>query len=363
MATLSRLIFYPLLILFFLGKLFPFIDIFIVLLAITNLFSQKNFKIKNKYLLIFALIAIISNLLYFNIIAWLYLLRLLSLLSLLIFPPQFDHFQHKFLNIILFSNIIFGFIQYFTWPDFTIMSSQNWDPHLYRLVSTYFDPTFTGLIFLFILVYFYFYSSTFLSAQLSILGYLFIYIAIALTYSRSTFLTFIIVFSYISYIKKNKKIFIYSLIIFLSTLIILPRMPGEGTKLERTSSFYAKIANYQQGLKIFINHPITGIGYNNIPLLNHQNTQSHANSGFDGSLLTIAITTGILGLTLLILGVNYEFKNASLFYQSLLLAIFIHSLFANSLFYPYTFLLLSIFKSIYPVATQLGKYPPSKTQK
>lgn len=341
MATVSRLIFYPLLILFFLGKLFPYIDVFIVLFALTNLFSQPSLKVKNKYLLIFALIAIISNLLYFNIIAWLYLLRLLSLLSLIIFPPAFTTTQTKFINIILISTIIFGYIQYFIWPDLTVMSIQNWDPHLYRLVGSYFDPTFTGLLFLFILLYIFFSN---LKAKNLLL--FFTYIAIALTYSRSTLFAFIAVFTYISYVKKDKKIFIYSLIIFLSSILILPRMPGEGTKLERTSSIYAKIQNYKDGLNIFIKKPITGIGYNNVPKLNYKNNlMSHSNSGFDSSLLSIAITTGIFGLLFLILGLNYEFINGNLFYQSLLLAILTHSIFANSLFYPYTFLLLILLKS------------------
>ena len=340
MATLSRLIFYPLLILFFLGKLFPIIDIFIVFYAISNLLAQKNYQINNKYLVIFSIIAIISNLLFFNILSWLYLVRLLMLLSIFIYPPTLDIYQQKFINIILASTIIFGFIQYFIWPNLTIMASQNWDPHLYRLVSSYFDPTFTGLIFLFILICVYFSKIKFKNIILLI-----IYIAIALTYSRSTLVSFLIVFSYPSFVKKDIKIFFIALSIFIFTFAILPRMPGEGTRLERTSSIFAKIQNYKQGINIFIKNPITGIGYNNIPFLNPQNNQSHSNSGFDSSLLTIAITTGIFGLIFLILGLHYEFINGNLFFQSLLLALIIHSLFANSLFYPYITLLLVLFKS------------------
>lgn len=341
MATLSRLTFYLLLIAFFMGKLFPYIDVFIVIFALTNLFSQKNFKIKNKYLLIFTLIAIISNFLYFNIYSWFYLIRLISLLSLIIFPPNINNNQTKFLSIILFSSITFGFIQYYFWPDLTIMSSQNWDPHLYRLVGTYLDPTFTGLIFLFTLLYLYFSKFKFR------LPLLFInYIAIALTYSRSTLLSLFLVFSYIAIIKKNIKIFLIAFITIIATLFILPRMPGEGTKLERDSSIYAKIQNYKQGINIFIKNPIIGIGYNNIPTLNYKNNlSSHSNSGFDSSLLTIAITTGICGIIFLLLGLHYEFINGNLFYKSLIITILIHSLFANSLFYPYTFLLLAILKS------------------
>ncbi len=339
METLSRLIFYPLLIAFFWGKLFPIIDIFIVLFAITNLFCQKSLNIKNKYLLFFTLVAIISNLLYFNLIAWLYLIRLLSLISLFIYPPKLNQNQSKFLNIILSASVLFGLIQYFIWPDFTIFASLNWDPHLYRLVGAYFDPTFTGLIFLFILIYIFFSKIKYKNILLFI-----VYLAISFTYSRSTLLSFLIVFSYIAIIKKSKKIFFTTLSIFIITLILLPRMPGEGTKLERTSSFFAKIENYKQGISIFIKKPILGIGYNNIPNLNPQNNQSHSNSGFDSSLLTIAITTGICGLIFLLLGLRYEFIHANLFYQSLLIAILTHSLFANSLFYPYTALLLALLK-------------------
>lgn len=341
METLSLLVFYPLLTLFFFGKLFPYIDILIVLFALLNIFTQKEYNIKNKFLALFILISIISNLLYFNFTGWLYLIRLVSLTSLLLFPPKLNNYQVKFFNIILFSTVIFGFIQYFIWPDLTIMSSQNWDPHLYRLVGSYFDPTFTGLIFLFILIYIYFSTFKYKNILLTIN-----YIAIALTYSRSTLLSFLLTFVYILIKQKEyKKIFVV-LIIFLSTILLLPRMPGEGTKLERTSSILAKIENYKQGIKYFLQKPITGIGYNNIPTLNYKNNlSSHSNSGFDSSLLTIAITTGIFGLLTLLLAIRYEIIHGNLFYQSIIISILIHSLFANSLLYPYTLLLLVLFKS------------------
>lgn len=338
MATLSRLIFYPILILFFLGKLFPYIDIFIILFAITNLFSQTNFLVKNKPLLIFIIIATISNLLYFNFTGWLYLIRLISLISLLIYPPHFDKKQNQFIDIILISTLVFGYLQYFIYPDFTIFSALNWDPHLYRLVGSYFDPTFTGEIYLLILIYIFFSTSKFKNILLTTN-----YIAISLTYSRSTLISFLIVFSYIFFIQKKFKNILIVLLIFISTLFVLPRMPGEGTKLERTSSIFAKIENYQQGINVFSQNPLIGIGYNNIYLLNYKNNHSsHSNSGFDGSLLNIAITTGLIGLIFFLLGLRHELYHGSLFYQSLLISLLIHSLFANSLFYPYTFFLLTI---------------------
>ncbi|MCX5658087.1 MAG: O-antigen ligase family protein [Candidatus Omnitrophica bacterium] len=157
---------------------------------------------------------------------------------------------------------------------------------------------------------------------------------LALTYSRSSLLAFIIVFSFIALKKKNLKIFLISLLIFISTIIVLPRMPGEGTKLERTSSIKAKIINYKNGIKLFATSPIIGVGYNNLPTL-RPDKNSHANSGFDSSLLTIAVTTGIIGLFFFIKIFTINLSSSSLYWQSLLLVCFIHSLFANSLLYPW----------------------------
>jgi O-antigen ligase len=167
------------------------------------------------------------------------------------------------------------------------------------------------------------------------------YLAIALTYSRSTYLSFIFAFAFISISTKKIKPFLVSLVILLITIFCLPRQPGEGTKLERTSSITAKIENYQQGFNLFSQYPFLGIGYNNIATLREiKNPESHANSGFDGSILTLLISTGIIGTSLFILGGKKYYQSASLKQKTLILIILIHSLFANSLLYPWTLLAL-----------------------
>jgi O-antigen ligase len=163
----------------------------------------------------------------------------------------------------------------------------------------------------------------------------------ALTYSRSTFLAFLIAFSFIAYVKKNIKIFLIAVVLISATIFLLPRLEGEGTKLERDSSIIAKIHNYQQGIALFSHSPFTGIGYNFLPIIRSDLKQnSHAIGGFDGSLLTILITNGILGFTAFILGLFLLFKQGNLFRKTALIAIFIHSLFANSLLYPWVLLFL-----------------------
>lgn len=350
MAFVTKISLYFTLILFFFGQLFrlnflnfsfPLFSLALLLLALFNLFTQKNILKKLKhpasYFIIFSLTTLIFNWFKFpfSLSSLFYWLRLSALLFFFVLPLKIDQKTNKFFQLILWSSLIFGLIQYFFWPDFTAFSALNWDPHLYRLVGTFFDPTFTGLIFLlFILKIYFHYSSSKLLIFLPYLG-------LALTYSRSSLLAFFIVFSFISL--KTKKLFLFlstTLIIFL-TIFLLPRMPGEGTKLERTSSIKAKIVNYQEGIKLFSTSPIIGLGYNNLPVIRASST-SHAASGFDGSLLTIAITTGLIGFFLFSKIFISSLDSSSLYWQSLLLAIFIHSLFANSLLYPWILFYLAM---------------------
>lgn len=344
MALATKITLYLTLISFFLGQLFrptifgitlPLFDICIVLLAILN-FLNTTKKKDNPYIFLFILSAIISWFLNplklsNSISSIFYLLRIISLLSFFIYPLDIDKNSEKFFHIVLLAFIFFGLFQYFIYPDLTTFDSLNWDPHLYRLVGTLLDPTFTALIFLFFLIKLYFSSANYLYL-------LIVYISLALTYSRSSLLAFFIVFSYISY--KTKKVFLFlstALLTFL-TIILLPRMPGEGTKLERTSSIKAKIVNYQQGINLWQQSPLIGLGYNRLPDLqvnNNNYRQSHSKSGFDSSLLTIAVCSGLIGLLFFILSFTYNLKSSSLYWQSLLLALFVHSLFANSLLYPW----------------------------
>jgi len=320
---------------FFFGKLFyplPLFEISLGLLALVNFY--KNRQIKNKYFLYFLLFSLITGR-FITIISFLYFIRLAVLLSFFIFPPVFDKKFKNFFLLIVLSNIIFGLIQYFVWPNFTYFSALNWDPHLFRLVSTFFDPTFTGLIYLMFLIV------VFFSFPNSLIYLVIPYIALALTYSRSSLLSFIVAFAYISQKLKKPKIFFISLIILISTLFILPRLEGEGTKLERISSIKAKIENYKQGINLFSQHPVFGVGYNNLKYArNESQNSSHAAFGFDGSLLTILTTTGLIGFILFILGLKQYFLKADFLHRTLLIAILFHSLFSNSLLYPFVLFFL-----------------------
>lgn len=353
MAFITPIIYLSTIIVFFFGQLlridiknisFPIIDIFIAAIFCLNIFQKiktKDLKIKNRYLfyfLIFAWFSFIFNFFryHFDLIKpILYLFRLTFLLSFFIFPPKLDEKIKKIFYLIIFSNVIFGLIQYFFWPDFTYFKSLNWDPHLYRLISTFFDPTFTALIYLFLIII------AFLNKKfpLRITVLTISYIALALTYSRSSLGAFLVAFIFIAYQKRKLKVFIFSLLLVISTIFLLPRFEGEGTKLERTSSITAKIENYKEGFNLFLKAPIIGHGYNNLFYIRQvKNQNSHANSGFDGSLMTILTTNGVVGLVLFILGLKKIFIRGNLIVKTILISIIFHSLFANSLIYPWILL-------------------------
>lgn len=309
-------------------------------------FKNKTFKINNYpffYFLIIAWIIYLINFFLYHFPLYpgiLYLIRLSILISFFILPSPKP--KKNIFNLIIIANIIFGLIQYFLWPDFTYFSSLNWDPHLYRLVSTFFDPTFTGLVYLLFLIYIFLNYSKLpflISRPLLFLSYL----AMVLTYSRSTFISFAISFIFISSKLKKPLIGIISTILIIVTIIFLPRFEGEGTKLERTSSIKSKIENYREGINLYKKSPLIGFGYNNLFSIRQiNNPQSHANSGFDGSLLTILITNGLIGFIFFVFGFKKLFSTSKLDIKTMILAIFIHSLFSNSLLYPWilTFLIL-----------------------
>jgi hypothetical protein len=358
MAFISELIIYFFSIVFLFGQLarinfagisFPIIDIAIFLIFLLNLLDRiksKNLKIENPffvYFLGFAWFSYAFNLFRYHIFAFnpiLYLIRLTLLISFLIFPLSkklTNKRTRTFLNLILISNILFGFIQYFIWPDFTYFDALSWDPHLYRLISTFFDPTFTAFIYLMFIVYVFLKKN--FPLRWWVLG--FTYIAMVLTYSRSSFLSFLLAFTYIAVRKKNLKIFIFSFLLITSTIFVLPRQSGEGTKLERTSSIYAKIENYKEGFNLFKTSPLIGHGYNNLYFVRDiKIVNSHANYGFESSLMTILTTTGLIGLILFLMGLYRYFSTTDLLHQTIFVSLVLHSLFANSLLYPWIILLL-----------------------
>lgn len=331
-------------------------DIIVILIGIYTLLTQKEvFEAKGKFLtlLIIGGFSLIFSLNFFNLpsifLGVAYFVRLISYVLLFFFIKKRYTSQKskdtliKSLIAITLSITLFGFIQYFFIPDLRALKVFGWDDHYFRLVSTFLDPTFTGIIILIGLI-----LSVYKYIEGKKKSYLFIgllnLLAILLTYSRSTYLALIISFVYF-FMLTRKKIILLLPILLLIAIPFLPRPSSEGVKLERTYSIFQKFDDYEKGIIVTLRSPVFGIGFNNICkekeiLFNENSYLSHSCSGLDNSILLVLSTTGVVGLIFLI-HVLSQVKVKSLF-AVCLLAILVHCMFTNTLFYPFIMGLFAI---------------------
>jgi len=242
----------------------------------------------------------------------------------------------------------FGLIQYFLWPNLEALEVLEWDPHYYRVVGTFLDPGFTGMILVLTLILISFRNLGKNWGGWGVWGI--VYLALALTYSRASWLAYLVGMGVIALVRRSPKFFMGVLLVGVVTVLLLPRPAGEGGKLERTYSIEARIQNWRQTLTIAKDHPIFGVGFNayryaqrNYGFLEKNKWQvAHAGAGADSSLLFVLATTGILGLlgylgiwVKAVDGSNRLDKNYKIVVLASIGSLLIHSFFLNSLFYPW----------------------------
>lgn len=236
---------------------------------------------------------------------------------------------------------VFGLIQYFLWPDIRPLQIYGWDPHYYRVVGTLLDPGFTGIILglTLILLVIHFKAKKILFYVL----FSIVYAALALTYSRSSYLAYLTGMSVIAFLKRSPRFLLAVIMAGILTLAILPKNSGgEGVNLQRQSTIDARLTNWRQSIKIIAAYPLAGVGFNayryiqrDYGFLGADWQTTHAGSGADASLLFVWATTGVLGL-FAYLGLWVKAINAkNLILVSSIMALFVHAFFLNSLFYPW----------------------------
>ena len=189
-----------------------FQDIIMGLILILWLFTKPKIKSDLKKPLIFFLASCFTSLLFavFNyslaqiFISSLYLFRFTAY-STLIFILKDKCLKLPLKKLLIFSSLvlaIFGIIQYISIPDTRFLASNHWDDHYYRVVATFFDPAFVGIILLLGLILTFFTKS-------SPWFYPIYLIPLLLTYSRSTYLALLVsLFSYGLYKRKIKTLLI-----------------------------------------------------------------------------------------------------------------------------------------------------------
>ncbi len=234
----------------------------------------------------------------------------------------------------------------------------GWDDHFYRLTGTILDPNFFGILMVIGL------GLEFSAFSLKPLAFgrkLFYLITLAFTYSRSSYLAWLVLlfgwginkifrpFHLQGGLRKFFKIFTRSLTAYVVyfwlavsavIFVLMPRPAGEGGNLTRTFSIYSRINNWNQSWEIIKKNPVSGVGFNNMRIVNSQSSRSlkgstvvnHADGGADNSFLFVWAATGIFGL------ISFIWLVSSLRPWWLILPVCIHSVFNHSLFFPWVLL-------------------------
>ena len=308
---------------------------------------------------IWALISFIISLFFYswyeNAIALMYMLRLafhlLFGMYVSTYISQLSVTHLNTLKLVMYALIAWFagtmIVQYFLYPNIGNIAYLGWDPHIQRAVGLFLEPplaaAFLGLSMI------YLYQSKLLIiyryVSIGILGMLFL-----LTYSRGALVAGLVTLGYLLLRSMKLQLLSIIIVIILLGLVLLGKSNLESTNLFRTSSIQSRMTDYQQGVEIWSQNIISGIGYNHIrfeketyidEVFVEDYNPSHGIASFHSSFLIVAVTTGFIGLAIAIIGlvqlwsVNVYTKHAVIFLS-------IISLFDNVLLHPFILVLFAL---------------------
>lgn len=234
-----------------------------------------------------------------------------------------------------FINLVIGYLQYFFLPDMRIFQYLGWDDHLNRLTLPHFDPTFTAVMLTFGALLFY-------QQHHGRFAQLFLP-AIFLTYSRSIWLSLIVVGTMYAVETKRYTKLLLGLILLVVVVMLQPKRFGEGTNLLRTYSIASRFESDLSYIKKYNWDLLVGRGLNTLVLDTAPTEVANHATGPNNSYLYLLLTSGVLGLA------GWGMFMSSLYVKSphklMLLVFFIASLFNNVMFYPFALLWILILTS------------------
>lgn len=351
------------------------LDVVVSLMCVIGLFKIKLRFIYPPYhliaLLLFTLIALISLILtplrlepheYLTSFLYTFRLFLYTLLALLIYAGAFPNYKKNIDLVFIFSGIglaALGILQFIFFPDLLSLAKFGWDPHHFRTVSTFLDPNFAGAFFTLTLVLLFqnfvnskkrhilFFEEKISRNILHAGVFIIVFAALLTTFSRSSYLMFLISGLTLSFLKKSKILAFLTLTLFITLLLgfqIYTEMVSTPRGIDRAQSASFRFSTWQQGLTLFEKAPVLGIGFNayryglrEYHLGDQLFLNSHGSSSNDSSLLFVASTTGMVGLSTFLLFLFLIIKKGIKDNFALAVSVaglLIHSLFANSFFYP-----------------------------
>lgn len=300
---------------------------FLIFLSIFMPTSSRQMAIKDplfKPLVVFILVAslsLVANARLISFVGIAYFLRFVFYTSFY-FALRIEGVK-KYYHYLTMSAVIFlflGFLQYLLLPDVRFLKYLGFDDHYFRLIGTFLDPNFTGIVLaIFIL----------LAPKLFFLIPL---LALVLTFSRASFLSLAASLFYLGFTQKRFKLLILLLLLGIF-LYLVPKPFGEGVNLLRTSSIISRFDNQKKAIDLFLKNPILGVGFNTMKSVSIT-AVPNLSSGVDNSFIFVLATTGIVGFITFVVFLKKVWQTTTdPFAKASILAILVHSLFNNSFFY------------------------------
>lgn len=345
-------------------------DLVVVVLLLTVVASKQKIPKATKYFYPFFLAASFSLVLSFSLFpvldvfrGALFFIRLLAYFGLFVAVFNLSKIPinkkkiSSLLTITIFFVALFGWVQYFLLPDLRWLRQFGWDDHLFRLVGTFLDPGFTGLILTFgFLISLGRYIRT--KSHVFLLTTILFLVSVAFTYSRASYISLLLgtIIFLVSVNKRVKRVIVVLVLIFIVSIPLLPKPSSSGVQLGRLYSISSRIEYYKETFIIWKNAPVFGVGFNNIcagrqMFVKKDSYNAHSCSGSDSGILFILATTGVIGLITISGAVLRVFRNLpnsperTAFIASAV-ALFAHSFFTNSLFYPWVLGFMAILFAI-----------------
>lgn len=318
--------------------------------------------------LLFILVAILSLILsplnlnfYEHLISFFYIIRfsLFILLGWIVYSGEFNDLKKYIYHVLIFSGIglsLLGLLQFVFIPDLMFLQNSGWDPHYFRTVSTFLDPSFIGAYFVLTLILL---TQNFVNIpqKIKILYFISVYLALLTTFSRGSYLMFAISFIVMSTLKRSLILSILTILLSLGLFLGYSgykKGVAQPRNINKAQSAQFRLHSWERGLVVFANSPVLGVGYNayryalrEYRLAPNELLSSKGGSSNDSSLLQVLSTTGLIGLISFLLFLisliwseekNILHKSEWIILVSAMLGLIVHSFFANSLFYPFLLL-------------------------
>lgn len=333
------------------AELISIVLIFTLLLKKEEKFKISNFNFKLLIWLLIGFVSLLINTIRFSysigsmLYGLLYSVRIVHLMLLCSLIKEYFKENKieikKIFDFIINCYIavcIIGFVQLIFFPkayDFYEIFYNlgvyfpNADPHVGRLISTYFDPNYLAACLLIPTIITLIYWDKY-NEKKYFIKFLIISLTIILTVSRSGLLGYVItVFLFTlsglkleqGKLKYNKKTIILFLSIMIMFVISLKsgnvRVVNRITNSVSDKSTYYRFDNWEYSMDIIKDNSLIGVGYNLIGTYSDVNLDikrgESVKYGSDSSLLLIMMTTGIIGfIYFVIITLKYIIKNIRL---------------------------------------------------